>query len=114
MSDTQNKREFDVIQDKIEQALSKNEPIDNLVKEQISILEKAHDEFVKKALDKGYKLSDVSVAEVEIQQFEVMKALAQSIGLAYDKYDELIKASRIRVLGEENYKIFFEAEGNKK
>ena len=43
-----------------------------------------------------------------------MKALAQSIGLAYDKYDELIKASRIRVLGEENYKIFFEAEGNKK
>ncbi len=98
---------FDILQQKIELAKSNGEPIDNYVREQIQVLKDAHDEFVKLAVAKGYSVNEVSVVEIEIEQFAIMKHLAESIGLSTEEYDNKIKEARIRVFGEENYENFF-------
>lgn len=98
---------FDILQKKIELAKSNGEPIDSYVKEQIQVLKDAHDEFVKLVVAKGYNVNEVSVVEIEIEQFTLMKYLSESIGLPTEEYDNLIKDARIRVFGEENYTNFF-------
>lgn len=98
---------FDILQKKIELAKANGEPIDDYIKEQIQVLKKAHDEFVKLAVAKGYSDNEVSVVEIEIEQFAIMKHLAESIGLPTEEYDNLIKDARIRLFGEENWKNFF-------
>ena len=92
----------------MEKAIAENKPIDHYVKKQIQLLEEAHDEFISTAKFKGFDMQSPQIGEIEIQQFSAMKALAQKIGLPVDKYDELIKNVKIRILGEENYKNFFE------
>lgn len=99
---------FEELQHLLEVAEKKGEPIDQLVKSQISLLEKAHDEFIRKALDKGYKRENPKLAEIEVAQFTAMKQLALKIGLPSEPYDKLIRETRIRIFGEENYKKFFE------
>ena len=99
---------FKRLQQKIEKAELENKPIQNLVKQQIKLLQEAHDEFISIAKAEGYSLQNPQVGEIEIQQLSAMKALAQKIGLPVQEYDELIKNVKIRVFGEENYKKFFE------
>lgn len=99
---------YNKLEKKIQIAIKENKPIKNLVEQQIKLLQEAHDEFISTAKAEGYNLRNPKVGEIEIQQFSAMKALAQKIGLPVEEYDELIKNVKIRVLGEENYKKFFE------
>ena len=99
---------FNQLQKRIELAIKENKPIKSLVEQQIKLLQEAHDEFISTAKIKGYNMQSPQVGEIEIQQFSAMKTLAQKIGLPVEEYDELIKNVKIRVLGEENYKRFFE------
>ena len=106
--ETATEKFFNKLQQKIETAQKENKPIKDLVKQQIKLLQEAHDEFVLNAKNRGYDSSDPVVGKMEIQQYSAMKALAKKIGLPVEQYDELIKNVKIRVLGEENYKKFFE------
>lgn len=99
---------FKVLQGQIEQAQKNNLPIDIYVKKQIAILQKAHDEFISSVRQQGRDISDPNIGEIEIQQYAVMRDLANKIGLSTKKYEKLIKDVQIRILGEENYKRFFE------
>lgn len=100
---------FMQLQAQIEEAEIKGEPIAQFVEAQIRLLEKSHDKFVAHALAEGYSLSDIRIVEIEVQQYSAMKQLALKIGASTEKYDNLIRQSRIRVFGEENYKRFFES-----
>lgn len=106
--ETATEKFFIKLQQKIETAQKENKPIKNLVKQQIKLLQEAHDEFVLNAKNREYDHSDPIVGEIEIRQYSAMKQLARKIGLPLEEYDELIKNVKIRVLGEENYKRFFE------
>ena len=97
---------FNNLQKKIDLAVKENRPIDSYVKKQIEILEQSHDEFVLRAQAEGYDLRNPNVAEIELEQYSAMKALAARIGLPVEKYDETIKQIQIRVLGEDGYKRF--------
>ena len=97
---------FNNLQKKIDLAVKENRPIDSYVKKQIEILEQSHDEFVLRAKAEGFDLSSLSVAEIELQQYSAMKALATKIGAPVDKYDDVMKQIQIRVLGEDGYKKF--------
>lgn len=99
---------FKRLQQQVEKAELENRPIQNLVKQQIKLLQEAHDEFIATTKNKGYSLQNPQIGEIEIQQFSAMKALAKKIGLPVEEYDDLIKNVKIRVFGEENYKRFFE------
>ena len=100
-------RFFNRLQQQIEKSKLENKPIQGLVKQQIKILQEAHDEFVSIAKSKGYDLLNPQVGEVEIRQYSAMKQLAQKIGLPIDEYDQKIKNIKIRVFGKENYNRFF-------
>ena len=100
-------RFFNRLQQKIEKSELENKPIQGLVKQQIKILQEAHDEFVSIAKSKGYDLLNPQVGEIEIRQYSAMKQLAQKIGLPIDEYDQKIKNIKIRVFGKENYNRFF-------
>lgn len=99
---------FMMIQKQIEAAEKAGQPIKTFVKQQIELLKDSHDEFIKTAQKQGYDLTNPRVGDIEVQQYTAMKQLAQKIGLPVDEYDKLIKAVRIRIFGEENYKIYFE------
>ena len=99
---------FNRLQQQIEKAELENKPIQGLVKQQIKLLQEAHDEFISTAKSKGYDLLNPQVGEIEIRQYSAMKQLAQKIGLPVEEYDNLIKEVRIRIFGKENYKRFFE------
>ena len=100
---------FNRLQQQVEKAELENKPIQGLVKQQIKLLQEAHDEFISTAKNKGYDIiKNPQVGEIEIRQYSAMKQLAQKIGLPVEEYDELIKQVKIRVFGEENYKRFFE------
>ncbi len=100
-------RFFNRLQQQIEKSELENKPIQGLVKQQIKILQEAHDEFVSIAKSKGYDLLNPQVGEIEIRQYSAMKQLAQKIGLPIDEYDQKIKNIKIRVFGKENYNRFF-------
>lgn len=99
---------FNRLQQQIEKAELENKPIQGMVKQQIKLLQQAHDEFVSTAKREGYDMRNPQVGEIEVRQYSAMKQLAQKIGLPVDEYDNLIKQVKIRVFGEENYKRFFE------
>ena len=100
---------FNRLQQQVEKAELENKPIQGLVKQQIKLLQEAHDEFISTAKKKGYDIiNNPQVGEIEVRQYSAMKQLAQKIGLPVEEYDELIKQVKIRVFGEENYKRFFE------
>ena len=105
--ETASEKFFNQLQQKIEAAQKENKPIKDLVKQQIKLIQEAHDEFVRTAKNRGYDSSHPIVGKMEIQQYSAMKQLAKKIGLPVEEYDELIKQVKIRVLGEENYKKFF-------
>ena len=94
------------LQKKIDLAVKENRPIDSYVKKQIELLEQSHDEFVHQVQAQGYDLASPSVAEIELQQYSAMKALAKKIGAPVDKYDDVMKQIQIRVLGEDGYNKF--------
>ena len=99
---------FNRLQQQVEKAESENKPIQGLVRQQIKLLQEAHDEFIYTAKNRGYDMRNPQVGEIEVRQYSAMKQLAQKIGLPVEEYDELIKNVKIRVFGEENYKRFFE------
>lgn len=99
---------FNTLQQRIEKAIAENKPYDHYVKKQIELLKNAHDEFIATVKKNGMDINQANIGEIEVQQFSAMKALAKKIGLPVEEYDELIKNVKIRVLGEENYKRFFE------
>ena len=106
-----NQEFFNNLQKKIDLAQQENRPIDSYVRKQIELLKESHDEFMYQAKEAGHDLNSPQVGEIEVEQFSAMKALAQKIGLPIEEYDEMIKKVQIRVLGEENYKRFFENKG---
>lgn len=74
-------------------------------------LEKAHDEFILQAARDGYDVeNDPSVGQREMQQFSAMKQLAKNLGLPIDKYNEKIKALRVKILGPEVAGKYFPEE----
>lgn len=105
---SESEKKFLEYQLKIEQAKKNNMPIDNYVIQQIKLLEKAHDEFLEKAVKKGYDLTLPRIWEIKIGQILSMKQLAKKINLPTEKYDSQLKEIRIRIFGKENYKNFFE------
>lgn len=103
-----NQKEFKQLQAKIEKAEKSGKPIKEYVMKQIKLLQYAHEDFLDMAQSQGYSLNDPRLGEIEVQQYCAMKQLATKIGLPTQDYDEKIKAIRIRIFGEENYKRFFE------
>ncbi len=99
---------FNEIQKQIEAAERKGLPIKTLVKQQIALLQDSHDEFIKAAKNQGYDINSPRVGDIEVAQYSAMKQLAQKIGMPVEIYDKLIKDVRIRIFGEENYRIYFE------
>lgn len=74
-------------------------------------LESAHDEFLLRAAGEGYNVeTDPDVGQIEMQQFSVMKQLAEKLGLPLDKYNEKIQALRGRMLGKEVAEKYFPQE----
>lgn len=99
---------FAILQQLIDEAISKNEPYDKYIKEQIHLLEMAHDQFVESATEQGYDIiHDQRVGDIRIRQFTAMKQLALKIGLPSEPYDEKIKQIRIGLFGEANYHLYF-------
>lgn len=93
----------------IRQAESSGMPILGFCKRQIEILEKAHSEFLTQAQVEGYNPdTSLDILEVEIKQLSAMKQIAQKAGLPVESYDERIRAARVRVLGEETVKSYFD------
>ena len=75
---------------------------------QIELLEKAHKEFIEKAVQHGYDLqANLDILETEIKQFSAMKQIARKAGFPTEKYDKYIKESRIRVYGKEATEMVF-------
>lgn len=103
-----NQKEFKQLQAQIEKAEKSGKPIKEYVMKQIKLLKYAHEDFFDMAKSQGYSLNDLKLGEIEVQQYCAMKQLATKIGLPTQDYDEKIKAIRIRIFGEENYKRFFE------
>jgi hypothetical protein len=99
---------FDVLQKKIELAEKANQPVESYVRQQIELLEAAHDEFISQAQHEGYSLEHPRVGEIEIQQYNAMKQLAKKIGIPYEKYDELIREVQVRIFGEDITKQYFD------
>ena len=99
---------FNTLSIQIEQAKENGMSIKPYVEKQIDILKNLHEDFVIQVQNHGYSLVDVSVVEIEIEQFLKMKELAQSINLPTEEYDNLIQEARIRIFGEKGYKQFFE------
>lgn len=104
-----NSKLFKMIQEQIEVAEAKGQPIKTFVKQQIDLLKSSHDEFLKTATKEGYELNNPKLAEIEVGQYSAMRQLAEKIGLPVEEYDKKIKEVRIRVFGEENYKKFYES-----
>ena len=65
-------------------------PINNLVKQQLQVMEEYHDEFVKQADANGMDTLERDKAEVKLLSY--MKIWAQKIGLSTEKYDKAINA----------------------
>lgn len=95
------------LQAKIDAAEKSGESIVPYIKAQINLLRKTHDEFISEAMSKGYTMTNLTLVQIEIQQFSAMKQLAMKIGESTEEYDTLIKQCRIRILGKENYKRRF-------
>ena len=102
MIETPSEKFYNRLQKKIDKAISENKPYDKYVRQQIKILEDYHDEFVASAERHGVNMNKPAIADFEIRQYSLMKALAEKIGLPAEKYDELIKNVKARIFGEEN------------
>ena len=96
---------------KIEEAEANGLVPNDLYQKQIDMLQKAHDEFLKEAQEKGYDInSNLKIAEIELQQFDAMRTIAKKMGETGDKYTKAIKDVRTRVLGKELVDEFFADE----
>lgn len=94
---------------KIKQAEQQGEPVDRYVLREIEWLKQQLEQFLEHSEAQGADIEhDISIAEIEIRQYATMRQLAQKIGLSVDEYDAKIKAIKIRLFGEENYKNLFE------
>ena len=88
------------LQQQVERAERLNQPIADLVKQQIKLLEETHDDFVKSALSKNKDLeSNLEFSGVRIKQLQAIASLCRKIGLPTEKYDNQIREIRIRNLG---------------
>jgi hypothetical protein len=105
--------DFNYLQQQIENAEKNGQPVEKYVMRQIDLLKETHDEFLTRAHEEGYRLESLQVDEIEIRQYSSMKALAEGIGLPVEEYDELIRAVRVRILGEEVVQNFFDDEEKK-
>lgn len=91
---------FMQLQKQVERAEKLNQPIENLVKQQISLLEEVHDTFVKKAIRSNKHIkNDLGFAEIQIKQLQAISSLCKKIGLSTDKYEKKIHELRIFHLG---------------
>ena len=102
------KREMQELYKQIEEAekAGKNPAI--LYKRQIEILEESHKSFIEKARTMGVNLdSDLNALEMEIKHFKAMKQIAQKANFPTEKYDRYMRDARIRVLGEDFVKKYF-------
>ena len=89
---------------KIQEAERLGQPIVNLVKEHIEILQAHHDDFVKQA--DAANIHNLERGNFEIQLLSRIKAWANKIGLPVEKYDNEIRKIRVYFLGEENLNNF--------
>ena len=103
MTDTQ---ELKFLEEKIKLAEQNGQPIEKYILREIEILQKAIDTFVEQAKERN-NLDEFDIGEIEIRQYATIRQLAQSINLSTEKYDNAIKAVKIRLFGEENYDILF-------
>lgn len=79
------------LQKQIDNAEQFKKPIDGFVKQQIDLLEKAHDYFVKTANERNItSQNNLSFAEMQINQLQSIISLCKKIGLPTDKYEEKI------------------------
>lgn len=100
-------QELKLLEEKIKFAEHNGQSIDKYILREIEILQNAIDIFVVQARQRD-NLDEFDIAEIEIRQYATMRQLAQKIGLSVDEYDAMIKAIKIRLFGEENYKNLFE------
>ena len=92
------------IQKQIDMAEQFKKPIDGLVKQQIDLLEKAHDDFVNAAKEKNItSQNNLNFAKLQIKQLSAISSLCKKIGLPTDKYDE-----KIVQIQKDNLGVWFE------
>ena len=99
-------QQLQILETKIQQAQAQNLPVDTYVLKQIEILQNSLDSFLEE-MEENNALEDIQTAEIEIRQYAMMRKLAQKINAPTQKYDDLIKAVKTRIFGEENYENFF-------
>ena len=91
----------------VRQYEKEHKPIEPLVKEQIAIMERHHDAFVKEAEKNG--VDNIGRARIEIQLYYNIITWAKKIGLPTDKYEKAIRDIRVKFLGEQNTAKYFDA-----
>lgn len=98
--------ELAILEKQIKSAEAKGLPIDKYVSRQIEILKSELQIFLDK-MAKDNRLNDVAVVELEIRQYATMRELAKKIGQPFSEYNKKIKAAQCRIVGEENWELFF-------
>jgi hypothetical protein len=63
-----------------------------LVEKQIEVLRLIQKQFLEKAEMQGYDLRSYNVLDIKLQQFKLMKQLAESVNISTDFYDKQIDA----------------------
>ena len=99
-------QELKLLEEKMKLAEQNGQPIEEYILREIEILQTAIDTFVVQAKERK-NLDEFDIGEIEIRQYATIRQLAQSINLSTEKYDNAIKAVKIRLFGEENYDILF-------
>lgn len=92
------------IQKQIDIAEQFKKPIDGLVKQQIDLLEKAYDDFVKTAKEKNITSENsLDFAKLQIKQLSAISSLCKKIGLPTKKYED-----KITKIQKEHLGVWFE------
>lgn len=106
VSSYNDEQELQLLDEKIKLAEANGEPINDLVLRQIEILQQTLDLFLNKMEEQG-RLNDVAIATIEIRQYSAMMQLAEKINAPTQKYEDSIKAVKVRIFGEDAYNTFF-------
>ena len=72
----------------------------NLAKEQIKILKKIQEKFLHIAQEKGYSLNSYNVLDIKLQQYKLMRQIAEINKLPIEEYEKLIIKTKQEIFGE--------------
>lgn len=87
------------LEDKIRENRTKGIPVDCLIKQQIELFQKAHDEMLEIVKNKGIAYN-LNIAEAEIAQLSAIITLSEQIGEPTDSYKSRITEIEKEFVGD--------------